>query len=66
MLHGAHDPHPGEAIRRSLAPHLSRLEYHELDRCGHQPWRERQARHPFFKLLKAWLDQQTQVLEDRS
>jgi pimeloyl-ACP methyl ester carboxylesterase len=55
MLHGAYDPHPGAMIRRSLEPLLPQLEYHEWERCGHSPWRERQVRDEFFALLHAWL-----------
>jgi pimeloyl-ACP methyl ester carboxylesterase len=55
MLHGAHDPHPGPLIRDSLLPHIPHLEYVELARCGHDPWRERHARDEFFNVLQAWL-----------
>jgi pimeloyl-ACP methyl ester carboxylesterase len=55
MLHGAYDPHPGGMIRGSLAPYLPQLEYHELERCGHSPWRERAARVEFFAVLRTWL-----------
>jgi pimeloyl-ACP methyl ester carboxylesterase len=55
MLHGADDPHPGELIRASLAPHLPQLEYREWDRCGHYPWRERAVRDDFGRILRAWL-----------
>ena len=55
MLHGDADPHPGRPIHASLSPHVRRLEYHELARCGHEPWRERHARGAFFRLLGAWL-----------
>jgi pimeloyl-ACP methyl ester carboxylesterase len=55
MLHGADDPHPGELVRASLAPHVARLKYVELKRCGHEPWHERHARGAFFALLRAWL-----------
>ena len=33
MLHGDHDPHPGPAIRDSLAPHLRDLTYRSFARC---------------------------------
>jgi len=56
MVHGTYDPHPGKMIRASLEPHLARLEYVELDACGHSPWRERQAREPFFEVVRAWLE----------
>ena len=55
MLHGDIDPHPGPAIRDSLVPHVAGLVYRELARCGHEPWRERAARAPFFDALRAWL-----------
>ena len=55
MLHGDADPHPGRMIHASLAPHVARLAYHELARCGHEPWRERWARGEFFRVLGAWL-----------
>jgi len=55
MLHGRFDPHPGPMIRDSLLPHLPQLEYRELGGCGHDPWRERRAREPFFGELRAWL-----------
>lgn len=55
MLHGDCDPHPGDMIRASLVPYLPHLEYRELARCGHSPWRERAARDEFFAVLRAWL-----------
>jgi len=54
MLHGAHDPHPGALIRASLEPYLARLEYRELERCGHYPWLERHARAEFLASLRKW------------
>lgn len=55
MIHGATDPHPGRLIRASLQPHLARLEYRQLERCGHYPWLERAARSEFFAVLRRWL-----------
>jgi pimeloyl-ACP methyl ester carboxylesterase len=55
MIHGDHDPHPGRMIRDSLQQYLPRLEYHELPRCGHNPWRERFARQEFASILSEWL-----------
>lgn len=64
MLHGAVDPHPGQMIRRSLEPHLRRLEYREWERCGHYPWLERAVREEFFAVLRDWLTQR--FAEDRA
>jgi len=55
MLHGTYDPHPGPLIRDSLASHVPIVEYRELERCGHDPWRERGARDEFFAVLRGWL-----------
>jgi pimeloyl-ACP methyl ester carboxylesterase len=51
MLHGRDDPHPGPAIRDSLLPYLTHLEYEELSRCGHAPWLERWGRKAFLRSL---------------
>ncbi len=56
MIHGVADPHPGRMIRDSLLPVLPQLEYVEIERCGHYPWRERYAREPFYAVLNSWLD----------
>jgi pimeloyl-ACP methyl ester carboxylesterase len=55
MLHGAYDPHPGRMIRDSLSLYLPQLEYHEWERCGHYPWREKAVRTEFFRVLLGWL-----------
>jgi pimeloyl-ACP methyl ester carboxylesterase len=55
MLHGDFDPHPGAMIHATLAPWLAHLEYCELARSGHEPWRERHARDEFFARLRTWL-----------
>ena len=55
MLHGDGDPHPGRMIRDTLLPHVPQLEYLGIPQCGHEPWRERHGREPFFATLRAWL-----------
>ncbi len=55
MLHGGADPHPGRMTYDSLAPFLRRLDYVELERCGHYPWLEKHARDEFFSVLRDWL-----------
>ncbi len=55
MLHGADDPHPGEAIAASLRPHLRQLVYAEFPRCGHYPWLERRGGDALLARLGAWL-----------
>src|SRR5262249_44838466 len=52
MIHGDTDPHPGAATRDLRRRHIFHLEYVELERCGHEPWRERFARDRFIDLLR--------------
>ena len=56
MMHGQYDPHPGKMIRDSLLPILPRLEYRELERCGHSPWIEKPSRELFFSGICEWLE----------
>jgi pimeloyl-ACP methyl ester carboxylesterase len=55
MIHGDVDPHPGPATRDLLRRFVPQLEYVELERCGHEPWRERHARQRFVEQVRAWL-----------
>lgn len=55
MIHGDADPHPGAATRDILRQFIPTLEYIALDRCGHEPWRERHARDPFIEAIRRWL-----------
>jgi pimeloyl-ACP methyl ester carboxylesterase len=56
FLHGDTDPHPGESTRDQLREYLPHLEYLELERCGHEPWREKFARETFMATLRIWLN----------
>ena len=55
MIQGSYDPHPGKMIYEALKPHIRHIEYVELDRCGHEPWRERFAKEEFFREMKGWI-----------
>jgi pimeloyl-ACP methyl ester carboxylesterase len=55
MIHGAHDPHPGRMIHAGLEAFMPRMEYYELQRCGHYPWLEKEAREAFFLVVRRWL-----------
>jgi pimeloyl-ACP methyl ester carboxylesterase len=55
MLHGDYDPHPGVRTRDVLRRYIPHLEYRELQRCGHSPWRERFARDEFFQIMSRWI-----------
>ncbi|EFL51238.1 alpha/beta hydrolase fold protein [Solidesulfovibrio fructosivorans JJ]] len=49
-IHGDYDPHPVAGVREPLSG-VSRFRMIVLPRCGHTPWRERQAREAFFEVL---------------
>lgn len=55
MLQGDLDPHPGPETCAFLRQFIPQIEYVEFAQCGHDPWRERRAREPFFKTLHDWL-----------
>jgi pimeloyl-ACP methyl ester carboxylesterase len=51
-IHGTHDPHPAEGVREPLSRVLADFTFHLLERCGHKPWIERQARDEFYRILE--------------
>ncbi|MDD5491579.1 MAG: alpha/beta hydrolase [bacterium] len=51
-LHGDHDPHPAEGVKKPLAGVLKDFKFHLLEHCGHKPWQEKQARDKFFVILR--------------
>lgn len=55
LVSGADDPHPCRMVRDSLLPTLPQLEFVELTRCGHSPWKERHARDEFYRIVEAWI-----------
>lgn len=55
MIHGDVDPHPGPATHDTLRKFIPTLEYIPLERCGHEPWRERHARDRFVEAIRQWL-----------
>lgn len=51
-IHGDHDPHPAKGVEEPLRGILADFKFVLLEKCGHTPWMERQAREPFFKVLE--------------
>ena len=49
-FHGTYDPHPIAGIREPMKD-LENFSLIELDRCGHDPWKEKWAREAFFEKL---------------
>jgi pimeloyl-ACP methyl ester carboxylesterase len=50
-IHGDRDPHPAEGVERPLSKVLKDFRFILLDKCGHTPWIEKQAREDFFRVL---------------
>jgi pimeloyl-ACP methyl ester carboxylesterase len=59
MVHGDTDSHPGARTAGLLKRYMPRLNYIEIARCGHEPWRERHASEPFFDILSRWIEEKT-------
>ena len=51
-IHGDHDPHPAEGVKRPLSRTLKDFQFILLQNCGHQPWIERSAKDRFYNILK--------------
>lgn len=51
-IHGDHDPHPAEGVKKPLEAVLGRFRFVLLEHCGHKPWIERKARDEFFRVLE--------------
>jgi len=51
-IHGDYDPHPYEGVQEPLSRVLNDFRFILLEKCGHTPWLERQARDRFFEILK--------------
>ena len=52
-IHGDYDPHPAEGVRAPLSAALDDFHFILLEKCGHTPWIERQARDTFYAILGA-------------
>jgi pimeloyl-ACP methyl ester carboxylesterase len=51
-IHGDHDPHPAAGVQEPLSATLAQFRFILLERCGHRPWIERQARDAFYEALE--------------
>lgn len=51
-IHGDYDPHPAEGVKEPLSRILKEFRFILLEKCGHYPWIERNARDRFYNILK--------------
>lgn len=55
-IHGDYDPHPAEGIKGPLSKVIKDFRFILLEKCGHKPWIERNAKDKFYETLKNELD----------
>jgi pimeloyl-ACP methyl ester carboxylesterase len=55
-IHGKYDPHPYEGIKENLSKNLRDVQFYLLEKCGHCPWIEKNARDNFYNILKNEID----------
>jgi pimeloyl-ACP methyl ester carboxylesterase len=51
-IHGDFDPHLAEGVREPLSRVLKDFRFILLEKCGHYPWLERNARDRFYAIIK--------------
>jgi pimeloyl-ACP methyl ester carboxylesterase len=54
-IHGDYDSHPAEGVEKPLTRILSDFNFYLLEKCGHFPWLEIEARLNFYKILRSQL-----------
>ncbi len=55
-MHGDYDPHPAEGVREPLSEAIKDFRFILLEKCGHKPWYEKEARDQFYELLRQELE----------
>ena len=50
-IHGDYDSHPAEGVEKPLGDAIPGFRFIRLEKCGHEPWRERAARDRFYDIL---------------
>ncbi len=53
MTHGVYDPHPADGVIKPLRETIANFQWHLLKKCGHKPWKEKQAKEDFYHVLKS-------------
>jgi pimeloyl-ACP methyl ester carboxylesterase len=50
-IHGDYDPHPAEGVEEPLRGAVRDFRFILLEKCGHEPWKERAAKDKFYEIL---------------
>jgi pimeloyl-ACP methyl ester carboxylesterase len=51
-IHGDYDPHLAVGVKEPLSRVIKDFQFMLLEKCGHEPWREKYARNRFYDILK--------------
>lgn len=51
IIHGDYDPHPLEGIEGPIKEIVNEVKIYRLEKCGHYPWLEKEARSDFFDIF---------------
>jgi pimeloyl-ACP methyl ester carboxylesterase len=51
-IHGDYDPHPAEGVEKPLRNAIGDFRFVPLEKCGHEPWKERAAKEQFYDILR--------------
>jgi pimeloyl-ACP methyl ester carboxylesterase len=54
-IHGDYDPHPAAGVKQPLERTVKDFRFILLEKCGHYPWWERDARDKFYGILTSLL-----------
>lgn len=51
-IHGEYDPHPIDGVKMPLANKVKDFHCYSLNKCGHNPWKEKYAYQEFYEILR--------------
>ena len=51
-IHGSYDPHPADGVKNPLSKAIKNFGFFLIEKCGHEPWIEKQAKDEFYNTLK--------------
>ncbi len=55
-IHGDYDSHPWRGVEEPLKGILKDFRFILIERCGHSPWKEKNAREEFYEILRKELE----------
>lgn len=56
VVHGEYDPHPFGGVRYPLEKRIKDFTVYMLEKCGHEPWKEKYAYERFYEIIRKELE----------